>query len=335
MPKPIAVIFTGGTICCLSDKNGTRHSHTEQTGYLLTEHYRQTHDDAQAFCVHMPMNTLSENMKPAHWDMLLDALLAISCDEVSGVMIAHGTDSLAETAAMLSVALVGYPLPVVLVSAHSPLDAEHTNGHRNFAEAVATIHRGLPCGVWVVYENLDGVAYLHHGARLRPCANESQEFFSRDMQPCHAADLSRLVPQPWQMPLPMHHMKPFADAESVLLLRPYIGQRYDMFSLEGVGAVVHGTYHSETANSHDDSPYSVRYLLQTTKARGIPCFLAPCHAAAQQYSSSQDLVMAGITPLTAASAQLAYGAAMVGIARGFRGDVLREWVVEICQRFAR
>lgn len=333
--QPIAVIFTGGTICCRTDDHGTRHSDAAQIGYLLTEEYRKTHGDAQPFLTQMPMDSLSENLQPMHWDIMLDALRKINVSAVSGIVIAHGTDSLSETAAMLSCALLGFPLPVILVSAHTPPNQPHTNAHSNFAAAVDMIQKGLPNGVWVVYENLDGIAYLHHGARLRACANESNEFFSRDMQPCSAANLSALQAVPWHEAIPMEHMCPFAQQPCVLQLRPYVGQRYDRIALDDVAAVVHGTYHSETANSRGDSPYSVQYLLQNTKARQIPCFLAPCNRAAQQYASAEDLVRAGITPLTDASMQLAYGAAMVGNALGFTGDALCAWVVAICQRFER
>lgn len=335
MPKPISVIFTGGTICCVTDDKGTRSSNVKATGYLLTEHYHERFGDAQQFKVSMPVDSLSENLKPSHWDILLQALREVSCGEVAGVIIAHGTDSLAETVAMLSAALLGYPLPVVLVSAHSPLDAENTNGHSNFAAAVELIQRGLPQGVWAVYENLDGVVYLHHGAKLRPCANESQEFFSRDMHSCRDADFTQFVMPLWKGITPLEQMRPFAETEDILLLRPYVGQRYDRVLLDGIAAVVHGTYHSETANSHDESPYSVRYLLKKTKARKIPCFLAPCQSTAQQYVSAKDLIGAGITPLPAASVQLAYGAAYVGAALGYCDDALRDWVITVCQWFER
>ncbi len=333
--QPIAVIFTGGTICCRTDAHGTRHSDAAQIGYLLTEEYQKKHGDTQPFLTQMPLDSLSENLQPAHWDIMLDALRQVDISAVSGIIIAHGTDSLAETAAMLSCALLGYPLPVILVSAHTPPNQPHTNAHSNFAAAASMIQNGLPRGVWVVYENLDGITYLHHGARLRPCANESSAFFSRDMLPCDSVDMTLLQPVPWENITPMQRMQPFANQPIVLQLRPYIGQRYDRVALDDVAAVVHGTYHSETANSFGDSPYSVRYLLQKTKARQIPCFLAPCNCKTQQYASAEELVSAGITPLTDASVQLAYGAVMVGIALELAGDALRDWTVNICQRFAR
>ncbi len=335
MQKTISVIFTGGTICCRTNAKGIRYSNAEETGYLLTEHYKMENGNAQTFVIQMPMNTLSEDMQPTHWDLLLDALRQVNTTAVSGVIIAHGTDSLAETAAMLACALAGYALPVVLVSAHTPPDRPKTNAHRNFASAVEMIQRGLPCGVWVVYENLDGVVYLHHGAKLRLCANESDEFFSRDMQPCTLAKLEDLQAAPWLQPVPLMQMHSMVNASLVLQLRPYIGLRYDRISLENTAAVVHGTYHSETANSCGDSPYSLRYLLKKAKARQIPCFLAPCRRDAQQYASAETLVAEGITPLTDASLQLAYGAAMVGNALGYSGDALCLWVQQMCQRFER
>lgn len=333
--RPIAVIFTGGTICCRTDHRGTRHSDAAQIGYLLTEEYCKIHGDAQPFLTQMPMDSLSENLQPMHWDVMLNALRRVDASTVSGVIIAHGTDSLAETAAMLSCALLGFSLPVILVSAHTPPDQPHTNAHNNFAAAVNMIQKGIPKGVWAVYENLDGIVYLHQAARLRACANESNEFFSRDMQACSAVEPVALQSVPWQDAVPIEHMRPFAEQPLVLQLIPYVGQRYDRILLHDVAAIVHGTYHSETANAFGDSPYSVRYLLQKAKARQIPCFLAPCSRAMQQYDSAEELVRAGITPLTATSMQLAYGAAMVGCALGLTGNALCAWVVQVCQRLER
>lgn len=335
MYPPISVILTGGTICCQTKENGTRYSNAEKTGFLLLEQYKKENGDAQGFLTQMPMNTLSEDLQPAHWDLLLDALRQVNTTACSGVIIAHGTDSLAETAAMLACALAGYPLPVVLVSAHTPPEHPKTNAHRNFAAAVELLQNGLPAGVWVVYENLDGVVYLHHGAKLRLCANESDEFFSRDMQPCQNVHVEQLQPAPWQEPIPLIQMASMADAPPVLQLRPYIGLRYDRISMEDAAAVVHGTYHSETANSCDGSPYSLRYLLRRTKAAGIPCFLAPCAKYTQQYASAEALVAEGITPLPDASLQLAYGAAMVASAMGCSGEALCSMVQTFCQRFER
>ncbi len=332
MSESIAVILTGGTICCETVRDGTRRPHAETMGYQLLDTYREQHTQ-QEFIVDMPMNMLSEDFTPFAWDQLLEALRRVACSAVSGVIVAHGTDSLAETAAMLSVALLGYSLPVILVSAHSPLTDPHTNGHVNFAAAVQLLQQGIPHGVWVVYQNPEDVVYVHHGAHLRACANESNSFFSRDMQSM-SSFFSQEKKKAHETVSPLFSMSVFSEAASALLIRPYIGQRYDRMELEGVAAIVHGTYHSETANSQSESPYSVRVLIQEAKKRGIPLFLAPCNAGCQQYGSAADLVEAGAVPLTDASVELAYGAAFVGIALGYRGAALCEWVVSVCGQFA-
>ncbi|MBR6760677.1 MAG: asparaginase [Oscillospiraceae bacterium] len=332
MSKKIAVIFTGGTICCETVQDGTRRPHAETMGYQLLDTYREQHPE-QEFSVDMPMNMLSEDFTPFAWNLLLEALRRVAGNEVCGVIIAHGTDSLAETAAMLSVALLGYRLPVILVSAHSPLTDQRTNGHVNFAAAVQLLQQEIPHGVWVVYQNPEDVVYVHQGAHLRACANESDSFFSRDMQP-----ISTFVPpkqkKTHEIASPLFSMSLFSKTDSVLLIRPYIGQRYDRMDLEGIAAIIHGTYHSETANSQYDSPYSVRYLIKEAKKNEIPVFLAPCNAVRQQYGSAADLVEAGAVPLTDASVQLAYGAASVGISLGYRGTALYEWVSVVCELFA-
>ncbi|HAG12402.1 MAG TPA: hypothetical protein DCG49_00890 [Ruminococcus sp.] len=327
----IALILTGGTICSRTAPDGARRSDVDTALTVLEQHYRMTHPySSVTFQVHMPLNRLSEDLTPDDWCMLLRTIASLDCSQLDGIIIAHGTDTLDQTAGMLSAALCGISVPVVLVSAIAPLHEAQSNGHANFDAAVKLILKHLCAGVWAVYENSDGYMYLHRGFELLPCQHDSIDFFSSTMKTVDAVleETETCIPRTTCMDLQV-----LSDCfpPEVLLLRPYNGLRYDKIALTDVSAVVHGTYHSETANSTRFSPYAVQTLIQRCQKAGIPCFLAPCSIHNQTYGSSFDLVQEGAIPLEAVTLPFAYGAVWVACMHGFHGEALISRVRQIRQ----
>ena len=320
----IALILTGGTICSRAQADGARRSDVGTAVTVLEQHYRERKPySAVKFDVHMPMNALSEDLTPDDWCTLLRTIASLDYDGLSGIIIAHGTDTLDQTAGMLSAALAGISVPVVLVSAIAPLDDPMSNGHANFEAAVRVILKKLCGGVWAVYENSDGIMYLHRGCELLPCEWGSRSFFSAGMQPVSSVvDRQERTYQKSACTDMQALCQAAGSAREVLLLRPYNGLRYDKISLDGVAAVVHGTYHSETANASLYSPYSVQTLLMRCRAEQIPCFLAPCSESSQDYGSSADLVQAGAIPLENYPLPFAYGAVWTLCMMGYSGERL-------------
>ena len=111
----------------------------------------------------------SENMTPKHWTKLAQRVRKAVEDGVDGVVITHGTDTLGYTAAALSFALIGVPVPVVLVGAQRSSDRPSSDGPLNLVAAVSVAGRAEFAGVYVAMhlgENDDKVV-LHGGTRVR------------------------------------------------------------------------------------------------------------------------------------------------------------------------
>ena len=319
----IALILTGGTICSRTGEDGARRSDAESALSVLEQHYRLANPYSSVqFLTRIPLNRLSEDLTPDDWCTLLRSVATLDLEKLDGIIIAHGTDTLEQTAAMLSAALCGIHIPVILVSAIAPLSDPMTNGHVNFEAAVRLICRRLSGGVWFVYRNLDGEMYLHRGFDLLPCMHESMDFFSSTMQPVDTLPTA----EPFPKKSTRTNMRALAvralHAKDVLLVRPYNGLRYDRLIPDGASAVVHGTYHSETANSTRYSPYGMQNLLRRCRQQGIPCYLAPCHLHDGSYGSSCDLVDEGAIPLEGMTLHFAYGAVWVGCLLGYEGEAL-------------
>lgn len=87
----------------------------------------------------------SAEVGPAHWNRLIDAVLAHD----GGVIVTHGTDTMSYTGAALALALAGLDRPVVLCGAMHPLgtggDAE-----ANLHLALETAQGKTP-GVWLAF----------------------------------------------------------------------------------------------------------------------------------------------------------------------------------------
>ena len=317
----ILLIMTGGTIC--SRMTGT--TLDSDTGYavpLLVDRLNSEGFDAE-FKVVQIMNTLSENMTPRRYDLLLDYFRSLGKDKLrnlDGVIIAHGTDTLAYTSSLTAVALAGFELPVFIVSSNHTLDRPEANGHANFRAACELIKRGFGRGVYVPYRNSDGIVYLHRGAQLMQCANFSSDFFSRDMLPLSAAR-PYAVALPYESDcaeMPLIRMK--RPLGGVLMLTPYVGLDYSKISIDGIGAVLQRSYHSYTAcvdKLPDGSPseYSALRLIARCNDAGIGFWLGGVPETegltSGTYSSTAELIRAGARPVYALTDETAYAKLMI------------------------
>ncbi|MBR5633034.1 MAG: asparaginase, partial [Clostridia bacterium] len=122
--------------------------------------------------------TLSENMTIPKLSRIIGHIKSFNLNDFAGVIVLHGTDALAYTAAFLSFVLADTPVPVMLVSGNHPPMDPRTNANANFRCAAELILQGIAPGVYVPYRNVDGDLRLHMASSLMQCANFSEDFFS-------------------------------------------------------------------------------------------------------------------------------------------------------------
>lgn len=330
-PK-ILVVLTGGTICSSTDAEGQRYSDAEHV--RIVDAFQRGESplrDDVSFQIQMPLDILSENMTVDRWNVLLDMLKTVEQERYKGIVILHGTDTLAYTAALLSLVLGGWKCPVCLVSSQLPLDHENTNGHANFRAAVELILNGIAPNVYAVYRNSDRKIYVHYGAALLQCGNYSDDFYSKT---------AMTVPDPANARLPgrafethcsyLEQMAPLSPC--VLRIEPHVGLDYSRFRLEGVRAVIHGTYHSQSVcvqRSRGVGDYdraSVLQLLDSCRQNNIPLFLTPCSPDAFRYESTGDALEQGAGHIYGMTDEMAYVKTLVGCALGMEGAQLQTFL---------
>ena len=324
----ILLITTGGTICSSSSAdNGKNDINTEDVLPKLLDNVRQSlksykHID---FEIASPINTLSENMTVHLWNVLLDYLRSVDYDSFDGVIILHGTDTLHMTAPLLSILMRGISCPVILVSGNRVITDPESNAFDNLRDAVRMIRKlsDLSAGadeqsagdeeqyantediinVYSVYRNMDGVSYVHKASELEECGDYSEDFFSRGMVETEAwlesaisvdgvesvgnEALHEPADSNKQLKSPLLFNR-FELMDNVLYIKPYVGINYDRYNLEGVSAVLHGLYHSSTANAGNDSgASSALHLLERCRSAGIPMYIFPCDENSYRYVTTK------------------------------------------------
>ena len=133
----------------------------------------------------------SANMNTGHWLTLRDEIVsAVQRHGHDAVLVLHGTDTLAYSAAALSFLLLGLDVPVVLTGAMQPAGVAGGDAWPNLFGAMRALHRGVAPGVHLYFNG-----QLLHGARcskLRSDAFDAFQVLPRQRQAEHVG-ISALI----------------------------------------------------------------------------------------------------------------------------------------------
>lgn len=104
----------------------------------------------------------SAEIGPSDWNRMIDLVLGFGG---TGVVITHGTDTMAFTGAALSHALAGLNIPVVLCGSMKPLETGG-DAEANLALALDAVNRDLK-GVWLAFDGklLPAAGLVKHNSR--------------------------------------------------------------------------------------------------------------------------------------------------------------------------
>jgi len=173
----VSVVSTGGTIASRVDyrTGAVTPALTAEDLYLLVPELANIAN----ISAHTMYSVMSENITPRHWSEIAVAVDQMIRSGVDGVVIAHGTDTLAMTSAALSFALRNPPIPIALVGAQRSSDRPSSDAVTNLLAAV-TVAAGAPFGevVLVMHEGYsdDSIA-IHRGTKARKMHTSSRSAF--------------------------------------------------------------------------------------------------------------------------------------------------------------
>lgn len=183
--RPLLVLYTGGTIGMQTSADGLVPASGFEARLRAEQAARGLSLPEWRFLALEPPID-SANMTQAHWLAMRDAIVAAFDTGCAGVLLLHGTDSLAYSAAALSFLLLGLPVPVLLTGSMLPAGAPHSDAWDNLFGAFAALAGGLPAGVRLYF-----AGRLLHGARAGKLSSEAFDAFveaARPRQGRHAAD---------------------------------------------------------------------------------------------------------------------------------------------------
>ena len=176
LPK-VSIVSTGGTIASKVDyRTGavTPALDAEDLYSVVPELA-----DMADIHAHVLFGLFSENIGPQHWPKIAEYVADQARKGADGVVVAHGTDTLAYTAAALSFAFTSLPIPVVLVGSQRSSDrpssdaasnliaASAVAGQAPFAEVVVAMHD------WISDERVA----VHRGTKVRKCHTSRRDAF--------------------------------------------------------------------------------------------------------------------------------------------------------------
>ena len=197
MRPKITLLATGGTIASLRSANGLIPAmHGEEILRLsprLTEFADITAQDV--------FTLDSSNIQPEEWQLLAKAIRK-AAQEADGVVITHGTDTMAYTASALSFMLQGLNKPVVLTGSQLPLQYPFSDAPINLEEAFSVAAHAAP-GVYISFHHK--VIYGTRAVKMRTLSYDAFDSINAPPVGYFDADglhLSRQIPiTPPDLPL--------------------------------------------------------------------------------------------------------------------------------------
>ena len=285
----ILVIFTGGTIGTAPPVDGVKRqeAHGRKRGerdaddYFLIGRYKENKskfikERGISFHTRQPLETDSSNLTITKWNRLIKELKAIDFSKYAGVIITHGTDTIAFTAPLVSILLSHLDIPVIFVSSNEHLRSPLANGHKNFEDAVSFICTQSSndpslrkiTGTYVAYSYDLKQTIFYIATEMK----QSQAFVNR-YESRTGVDFGYIEDGNFYVnnidnANKLHkdtsiHIKTFLEKyghkdetilnlvdtleNKVLMIQPYIGLDYSQINVpENIKAILHETYHSFT-----------------------------------------------------------------------------------------
>ena len=234
--KKILMIGTGGTIASKQTADGLAPGLSSDDILSYIPQVKDVcHVDTLQVC-----NIDSTNVTPAHWTMLTQTIEE-NYDKYDGFVIAHGTDTLAYTAAALSYMIQNSSKPIVITGAQKPINMDVTDAKTNLLDSFIYASDDESQDVNIVF---DGKVIV--GTRAKKERAKSFNAFSSINYPYPAViqdqKVIRYIPSiPYKEKVTFYHnmhnsvyvMKLIPGMRSDILT--YIFQSYDAIVIESFG----------------------------------------------------------------------------------------------------
>ncbi len=171
----LSIVSTGGTIASRIDyRTGSVTSQFDASDILTAIPELATIANYRTKSI---ATILSENMTPAIWRELARAVNAEIRAGSAGVIVTHGTDTMAYSAAVLSF-MIDTPVPIVFVGSQRSADRPSSDNAMNAVCAAAAAKSDLGEVVVVMHATTnDDICAIHRGTRVRKMHTSRRDAF--------------------------------------------------------------------------------------------------------------------------------------------------------------
>mgnify|MGYP001770675838 FL=1 len=301
-PTRVIIIGTGGTIASRVDyETGAVKPYMDpkELAASVPEAFRYATIDVEQF-----MAIFSEDLTPSSWDSIAREVAKKLEGGYEGVVVAHGTDTMAYTSAALSFVFHrGLPAPVVLVGAQRSSDRPSSDAAFNLTAAVLTAARAPFGEVAIVMhgESGDTYALAHRGTKVRKMHTSRRDAF----QSVNDVPLAKVWPYEGRIEMLRDDYRPrsksldpqFGFDERVALVKFYPGMTGELLEFlidRGYhGIVIEGTGFGHVANR-------LIPTLRRAYEEGIPVVITSQtlfgRVNLNVYSTGRKMLEAGVIP---------------------------------------
>ena len=273
--KRIKLILTGGTIGSRIDESGNISVSAEP---LLLKYSDERLRKSAEFEVSEPFCVLSENMTMADRECLIREILAAE-GLFDGVIVAHGSDTICFSAALVSMAVRHLSCPVVFIASDKVLSDPESNGTSNFESAVTLITSGIfSRGTFICYKDKNGENSVYLGTRLSSAEPLFDSFLPFDDSRIGVIRSGKFYYESGRFNPSIEEINAlrepiieweFTLKDSVLMTHSSPAFSLDRLDTRGLSAIINYGYHCGTV---DES--SMLALAKRCEAEGVDIFLA-------------------------------------------------------------
>ncbi|MEK6933247.1 MAG: Glu-tRNA(Gln) amidotransferase subunit GatD [Nanoarchaeota archaeon] len=230
----IGLIVTGGTIAAkLNPKKGGVSWLTDI--YEFKRFYPELFKKVNVKSIEVPFMTSSEAMTCEHWIKIAEAITPMLNDpEIKGVIVTHGTDFLAYTAAALSFFLKNLNKPVILTYSQRSIDRASSDANLNLQCAAMMALSDAAEVVIVGHASInDDFCHALRGTKVRKMHSSRRDAF----KPINTIPIAKVWPDKIEFISnykPRNENKIILDTEftdKVALVKFYPGQTVDILDL--------------------------------------------------------------------------------------------------------
>ncbi|KFF45029.1 asparaginase [Pseudomonas sp. BRG-100] len=315
----VMVLYTGGTIGMQASANGL----APASGFeaRMREQLADAPVPTWRFREMSPLID-SANMTPAYWQRLRTAVVEAVDDGCDAVLILHGTDTLAYSAAAMSFQLLGLPAPVVFTGSMLPAGVPDSDAWENVSGALAALGEGLAAGVHLYF----------HGALMAPTRCAKIRSFGRN--PFATLQRQGGIARTESLPAALDYRQPKALANvAVLPLVPGIdAAQLDAVIGSGIQALVLECFGSGTGPS--DNPAFLASLQRAQDQDVVVVAITQCHEGGVEldvYEAGSRLRDVGVLSGGGMTREAAFGKLNALLGAGLETSEIRRLVeLDLC-----